>query len=42
MNGLQVLDNYAVFLRACEGIPVLILIIGFTVISLYLKKRPAF
>ena len=40
MDGLKLLDNYAVFLRACEGIPILILILGFATISLYVKKRP--
>lgn len=33
MENLQITENYGVFLRACEGLPLLILMVAFLVIS---------
>jgi hypothetical protein len=33
MENVRIMENYGVFLRACEGVPVLILIMVFLAIS---------
>jgi len=35
-------DNYPVFLRACEGIPLLLLVIAFLAISWLIRREPLF
>jgi hypothetical protein len=38
MENLQILENYGVFLRACEGIPLLVLMVAFLAISWCLQE----
>ena len=42
MNGTKMMDDYRVFLRACEGLPVLVLVIVCLTISWYFRKEPLF
>jgi hypothetical protein len=38
MENIRIMENYGVFLRACEGVPILILIMVFLVISYYFRN----
>lgn len=40
MNGMKMSDNCRVFLRACEGLPVLVIVIVCLAISWYFRKEP--
>jgi hypothetical protein len=42
MIGMKISDDCRVFLRACEGLPVLVLVIVCLAISWHLRKDPVF
>ncbi len=42
MNGMKMSDNCRVFLRACEGLPVLVLVIVCLAVGWYLGKEPLY
>ena len=42
MNGTTMPDDYRVFLRACEGLPVLVLVIVWLAVGWCLRKEPLF
>jgi hypothetical protein len=42
MRVTKKMDDYTVFLRACEGMPVLIVIIVCLAISGFMRKSPLF
>jgi hypothetical protein len=42
MNGTKNVNDYRVFLRALEGLPLLVFAVACLVFSLYVRKDPLF
>jgi hypothetical protein len=42
MDTVRIMDNFGVILRACEGLPLLILLVTFLTISFYLRNNTKF
>ncbi|MGB7787141.1 hypothetical protein [Methanoregula sp.] len=42
MENVRIMENYGVFLRACEGLPVLILMMALLAVSYYFRNSTKF
>jgi len=42
MNSTKIVNDYPVFIRACEGLPFLALVVTFLAISWILHREPLF